>query len=301
MSQQQEKSGSLNEQPVRTRPRVRWTLSQRWLAATAALWSLLVLTALASPVLAPFDTFDPGSIRLADAQLPPYSQVAGRSYLAGTDGLGRDLFSAILYGARTTLVVAGVSTVLAIVIGTMAGVVAAYRGGLFESILMRIVDFQLSVPTILLALLLLAVFGQGLDKVVLAIVAAQWPYYARTARSAALVERQLDYMVAAKALGYSHRRRVFQHLLPNSLAPVLILAVVLFSEAMLIESTLSFLGLGAPVNRPSLGMLVANGFEFIIAGLYWITLIPGACLVGIVFATNLLAEAIRRVADPAEN
>jgi peptide/nickel transport system permease protein len=216
----------------------------------------------------------------------------------GTDGQGRDMLSAIFYGLRVSLYVGAASGVIALAIGTLLGVLAAYTGGRLEQFMMRIVDIQLGFPAILVALILLAVLGKGVDKIIIALVAVQWAYYARTARSAALVERNKEYMEAARALGLPSWRIVLRHLLPNALPPLIVVGTVQVAHAIALEATLSFLGLGLPTTEPSLGLLIANGYEYLLSGKYWISVYPGIALLLTILSINLVGDQLRDVLNP---
>ena len=235
---------------------------------------LIVLVAVFAPWIAPQDPYDLRQLDIMDGRLPPGSKsYTGMTYWLGTDDQGRDMLSGILYGLRTSLAVGFGASFLAMLIGMSAGLVAAYFGGWVESLVMRIVDIQLSFPPILIALILLALTGPGLGKIIVALVAVKWAYYARSARSIALVERRKEYIEAARCLALGDRRIVFRHLLPNCLPPLIVVNTVLVASAIALEATLSFLGLGLPVTKPSLGLLIANGFSYLISGKYWICLL----------------------------
>jgi peptide/nickel transport system permease protein len=261
--------------------------------AGLALLALIVLLALAAPWLAPQDPYDLSKLDLLDSRQPP-----GGKYLLGTDGQGRDMLSAIFYGLRVSLYVGVASGVIALTLGALVGVFAAYVGGRFESLLMRVVDIQLGFPAILVALILIAVLGKGLDKIIIALVCVQWAYYARTARSAALVERGKEYIEAARGLGLSHARIVFRHLLPNALPPLIVVGTVQVAHAIALEATLSFLGLGLPATEPSLGLLIANGYEYLLSGRYWISMYPGIALLLTILSINLVGDQLRDVLNP---
>jgi peptide/nickel transport system permease protein len=220
------------------------------------------------------------------------------TYLLGTDGQGRDMLSAIFYGLRVSLLVGVASGLIALTIGGLLGVLAAYAGGRFESVLMRIVDIQLGFPAILVALILIAVLGKGVDKIIVALVCVQWAYYARTARSAALVERGKEYMEAARGLGLGRARIVLRHLLPNALPPLIVVGTVQVAHAIALEATLSFLGLGLPTTEPSLGLLIANGYEYLLSGKYWISMYPGVALLVTILAINLVGDQLRDQLNP---
>ena len=265
----------------------------------AAVLLLIVAAAVAAPLVAPQHPYNLASLDLLDGQLPPGSRGdSGLLYLLGTDDQGRDMLSAILYGLRSSLLVGFSAVAFAATVGSALGLVAAWRRGRFDAALMRLVDLQLSIPAILVALMLLAVLGRGVGKIILALALVQWAYFARIARSAALVERQRDYVAAAQSLGIPASRVLFGHVLPNVLPPLSVIAAVEVANAIGLEATLSFLGLGLPVTRPSLGLLIANGFRFLLNGQYWISLFPGLALLVLVFAVNLIADRLREVLDP---
>jgi peptide/nickel transport system permease protein len=220
------------------------------------------------------------------------------AYWLGTDQQGRDMLSAIAYGLRISLLVATVSLGFAITIGVVAGVAAAYFGGRIDALIMRIVDLQLSFPAILIALILLALLGRGIDKVILALVIVQWAYYARTVRSSAIVERQKDYISAARCLALPNVRIMFLHLLPNCVPPLIVVATVQIAQAIALEATLSFLGVGVPITEPSLGLLIANGYDYLLSGRYWVSLFPGIALVATIIAINLVGDRLRDILNP---
>lgn len=259
----------------------------------------IVLIAVLAPWLAPQNPYDLTKLDLLDArQAPGARSMDGLTYWLGTDGQGRDMLSAIMYGLRVSLLVGVLSGVIALTIGSITGVLAAYVGGRFEQILMRVVDIQLGFPAILVALILLAVLGKGIDKIIIALVTVQWAYYARTARSAALVERNKEYIEAARSLGLSGARIVLRHLLPNALPPLIVVATVQVAHAIALEATLSFLGLGLPPTEPSLGLLISNGYEYLMSGKYWISVYPGIALLLTILAINLVGDQLRDVLNP---
>jgi peptide/nickel transport system permease protein len=208
------------------------------------------------------------------------------------------MLSAMLHGLRISLFVGVVAVSCALAIGAAAGLAAAYFGGGVEALIMRIVDIQLSFPAILVALILLAVLGNGVDKVIMALVAVQWAYFARAARGAALVERNKEYVEAARCLGLKQSRILWRHLLPNCLPPLIVIATIDIARAITLEATLSFLGLGVPVTEPSLGMLIANGFDYLLSGVYWISMFPGIALTVVIVAINLVGDQLRDVLNP---
>jgi peptide/nickel transport system permease protein len=261
--------------------------------------AVVIGIAVLAPLIAPQNPYDLAKLDLLDARLQPGEKgMSGMTYWLGTDGQGRDMLSAILYGLRVSLMVGVLSGVIALTIGSVVGVLAAYLGGRFEQFVMRVVDIQLGFPAILVALILLAVLGKGVDKIIIALVTVQWAYYARTARSAALVERNKEYIEAARSLGLSGVRIVLRHLLPNSLPPLIVVGTVQIAHAIALEATLSFLGLGLPPTEPSLGLLIANGYEYLMSGKYWISLYPGIALLLTILAINLVGDQLRDVLNP---
>ncbi|HEV8315684.1 MAG TPA: ABC transporter permease [Burkholderiaceae bacterium] len=259
---------------------------------------LLVGAALCAPQFAPQNPYDLAQLDILDARLPPLSRSDGRLYLLGTDEQGRDMLSGMLYGLRISLGIGVVATLLALSIGTALGLLAAYAGGRLDALLMRLVDIQLSFPAILLALVLITLLSPGIGNVALALVAVQWAYYARTVRAAALIERRKEYVEAVQGLGLSGARIVFRHLLPNCLPPVIVVAALQVANAIALEATLSFLGIGVPITEPSLGLLIANGQQFLLAGQYWMAVYPGLLLLVTILAINLVADQLRDVANP---
>lgn len=260
---------------------------------------LLIAAAICAPWITPQDPYDLRSIDLMDALLPPGElSMAGDPFLLGTDGQGRDMLSAMVYGLRVSIGVGVSSVLLALAWGIAVGLVAAYFGGWVDALLMRIVDLQLSMPSILVALILVALLGQGVDKVVLALVIVQWAYFARTLRAAAMVERKKEYVEAAIGLDVGRGRVMFTHMLPNALPPLIVVATVQAASAISLEATLSFLGLGVPVTEPSLGMLISNGFQYLLSGRYWIAVFPGVLLLVLIAALNVVGDQLRDVINP---
>ena len=261
--------------------------------------SLLLASALVAPLIAPQNPYDLAVIDMFDSRLPPGSvNATGMTYWLGTDGQGRDMLSAMLYGLRLSLLVGVTSGVLAIAVGVSLGLVAAYWGGLVEAVIMRVVDFMLGFPTILVALILLAVLGQGIDKVIFALIVVQWAYFARAVRGTAMIERNKEYVDAAVSLGLSRPRIVFGHILPNCLPPIIVIGTMQVAHAISTEATLSFLGLGLPITEPSLGLLISNGFGYLLSGLYWISVFPGLLLLVTIFCINVVGDRLREVLNP---
>jgi peptide/nickel transport system permease protein len=229
-----------------------------------AVFLLLMVAALLAPFIAPQNPYDLRQINFFDSRKPPgFTSAEGFMYLLGTDGQGRDMLSAMLYGLRTSLFVGAMSGVLAIIVGVILGLIAAYSGRWIDALIMRVVDFMLGFPTILVALVLLAVLGQGVDKVILALVLVQWAYFARAVRGVAMVEKSKEYVEAAICLGLSRSRILFRHILPNCMPPVIVIGALQIASAISTEATLSFLGLGLPITQPSLGLLISNGFNYL--------------------------------------
>jgi peptide/nickel transport system permease protein len=260
---------------------------------------LVLLLAILAPVISPQNPYDLAQLDVMDGKLAPGEKsAAGKPYLLGTDDQGRDMLSGIFYGLRISLFVGIVSTLVAAAVGLSFGLMAAYFGGWVDTLIMRVVDIQLSFPAILLALILLAVFGQGVDKVIIALITVQWAYYARTVRASALVEKQKEYVEAARVLALSRPRILFRHLLPNCLPPLIVVATVQVAHAISLEATLSFLGLGLPITEPSLGLLISNGFNYLMSGKYWISFYPGLALLFTIMSINLVADQLRDVLNP---
>jgi peptide/nickel transport system permease protein len=260
----------------------------------------IVLSAVFAPFISPQNPFDLGQIDIMDGRLPPGAESGDGKIVfhLGTDDQGRDMVSAILYGLRTSLMVGASSAILALALGTAVGLVAAYAGGAVDAIAMRVVDIQLSFPAILIALILIAVLGKGVDKVIIALVTVQWAYYARTVRGSALAEMGREYIEAAKSLALPRWRVIVRHLLPNCLPPLIVVATVQIANAVALEATLSFLGLGVPITEPSLGLLISNGFQYMLSGRYWISFFPGIALLVTIVSINLVGDHLRDILNP---
>ncbi len=261
--------------------------------------SVVVIAALMGPWITLQNPYDLAQIDIMDSRLVPGSKsLDGTTYWLGTDDQGRDMVSAILYGLRISLWVGIASGAVAFVMGTVIGLLGTYAGGRVDALIMRTVDIQLGFPPILIALILLALLGRGIDKVLLALVLSQWAFYARTVRATALVEREKEYMQAAQGLGLPPWRILFRHLLPNCLPPLIVVSTVNVANAIQLEATLSFLGVGLPITEPSLGLLIANGFQYILNGQYWISVFPGIALLIVVASINQVADRLRDVLNP---
>ncbi|WP_266064472.1 ABC transporter permease [Brucella intermedia] len=260
---------------------------------------LLILAAVFAPMIAPQNPYDLGAISIFDGLLPPGGQsMEGKNFFFGTDEQGRDMLSAILYGLRVSLLVGIVAASLAAIIGTVIGLIAAYAGRNVDNAIMRLVDLQLSFPTILVALMILAFLGKGVGNVILALVIVEWTAFARTARAAAMVETRKDYIAAARTMRIPGWKIVLRHLLPNCLPPLIVISTMLVARAISLEATLSFLGVGVPITRPSLGLLISNGYEYMFAGQYWIGLFPGVVLLLIVLSINIVGDRLRAIINP---
>ncbi len=273
--------------------------ASRLALAGLAVFVLILIVALGAPLISPQNPYDLAELDILDSKLAPGGRSAnGLTFWLGSDDQGRDMLSAIFYGLRISLGVGAVSTLAALAIGLTAGLTAAWFGGRIDTVIMRLVDIQLSFPAILIALILLAALGQGVDKIVIALVTVQWAYYARTVRGAALVERNKEYIEAAACLALSAPRILFRHLLPNCLPPLIVIATVQIAHAIALEATLSFLGLGMPITSPSLGLLIANGFTYLLSGKYWISFFPGIALLVTIVSINLVGDQLRDVLNP---
>lgn len=269
------------------------------LLGLALLLGIVLLAALA-PWITPQNPYDLLQLDVLDARLAPGSESmsAGFSYWLGTDGQGRDLYSAIAYGLRISLVVGLGSALIAAVVGTVVGLIAAYAGGWLDALLMRLVDMLLSFPGILMALMILAWLGKGVGNVMLTLVVLEWAYYARTARGQALVESRREYVEAARGQGISRWHILLGHILPNCLPPLIVIGALQIARAITLEATLSFLGLGVPITEPSLGLLIANGFQYMLGNEYWISVFPGLALLLTIVAINLVGDRLRDVLNP---
>ena len=267
--------------------------------AALAVVVIVVLLAVFAPLVAPQDPYDLAKLTLRDARRPPgFVGAAGYVHWLGTDAQGRDMFSAILFGLKISLQISVTAGGIALTLGATLGAAAAFLGGRTEALIMRIIDLQLSFPAILLALVLAAILGQGKTQLTIALIAAQYAYFARTAHGAAVTERSKEYIEAALSLPLPARTVIFRHILPNCLPPLIVVATVQIANAIALEATLSFLGLGLPPTEPSLGLLIANGFQYMLSGRYWISIYPGIALVALIIAVNLVGDQIRDQFNP---
>ena len=290
-------------QPVRVQTPFRRFLSDffdsKVAIAAIVTFVIILFIALFAPWISPQNPYDLMVVDVMNSRMRPGEKsLTGMTFLLGSDGAGRDMLSAIFYGLRTSLGVGVMSGLIALCIGMSVGLSAAYFGGRTDSLIMRVVDLQLSFPAILIALILLSILGKGVDKIIIALVIAQWAYYARTVRASALVERRKEYIEAATCLALSHRRIVLRHLLPNVLPPLIVVGTLQTAHAISLEATLSFLGVGLPQTEPSLGLLISNGFEYMLSGKYWISFFPGVALLVTIVSINLVGDQLRDVLNP---
>ena len=260
---------------------------------------VIIILALSAPLITPQNPYDLATLVLTDARRPPgFVGSNGFTHWLGTDAQGRDLLSAIIYGLRISLQVGFTAGVIAFLLGASLGTLAGFIGGRTEALIMRIIDLQLSFPAILLALVLAALLGQGKWQLIAALVTAQYAYFARTAHGAATAERSKDYVEAALSTPLTPTRVALRHVLPNCLPPLIVVVAVQVANSIALEATLSFLGLGLPVSEPSLGMLISNGFQYMLSGRYWISIYPGLALIALIVCLNLVGDQIRDQLNP---
>jgi peptide/nickel transport system permease protein len=269
---------------------------------------LFLLSSLA-PFIAPHNPYDTATIDVLDAELPPAWVTGGNpDFLMGTDAQGRDLLSTMLYGMRISILIGCGAVLLQAMLGILIGLISGYAGGKIDAFLMRMADVQLSFSTVMVAILISAIFQSsfGVSRyeelavplLIIVIGLAEWPQYARTVRASVLGEKKKEYVEAARVIGLNPGRIMYRHILPNTLSPVLVISTVQVANAIMSEAALSFLGLGMPVTRPSLGSLIKSGFEYIFSGVWWITFFPGVLLIILVVVINLLGDWLRDVLNP---
>jgi peptide/nickel transport system permease protein len=260
---------------------------------------ILALLALFASFVSPQNPYDLANLSLMDSRRAPgFVGTGGYTHWLGTDPQGRDLLSAIFYGLRISIQIGLAAGFVSLSFGAALGILAAYSGGRVENLIMRLVDLQLSFPAILLALVIVALLGQGKVQLISALVAAQYAYFARTAYGAAKAERGKDYIEAAVATPLGSRLVILKHLLPNCTPPLIVVATVQIANSISLEATLSFLGLGLPVTEPSLGMLISNGFPYMMSGRYWISVYPGVALIILIVAINIVGDQVRDQFNP---
>ncbi len=287
-----------------------WSFSRSPVAVLSAIVALLCIGgSVLAPWIAPQDPFDLATLNLSDAFKPPsWTEEGDAAFPLGSDDQGRDVFSAIMHGARVSLLVGVCAVLFSTLVGVSVGLTAGYVGGTADALLMRIADIQLTFPSILVALLVDGVVRAALPRevhdqialfvVIFAIGISNWPQFARTVRGSTLVERNKEYVLAARVIGLSRFRIMLTHVLPNVLGPVLVIATLNLGFAILTEATLSFLGVGVPPTQPSLGTLIRIGNDFLMSGEWWITIFPGAALVAMVLSVNLLGDWLRDALNP---
>ena len=287
-----------------------WSFKRSPVTVVSAVVALVcVLGAVLAPAIAPQDPFDLATLNLSDAFKPPvWAEEGDAGFPLGSDDQGRDVLSAIMHGARVSLLVGVCAVVFSTVLGVSVGLLAGYLGGTADAVLMRIADIQLTFPSILVALLVDGVVRAALPRethdqialfvVIFAIGISNWPQFARTVRGSTLVERNKEYVLAARVIGLSRFRIMLTHVLPNVLGPVLVIATLNLGFAILAEATLSFLGVGVPPTQPSLGTLIRIGNDFLMSGEWWITIFPGVALVAMVLSVNLLGDWLRDALNP---
>ncbi|MGO4999390.1 ABC transporter permease [Oceanisphaera sp. W20_SRM_FM3] len=274
-----------------------------------ALFVAFLIAAFLSPLIAPHNPYDLATIDILDSELPPsWLEMGDGRFWLGTDVQGRDIFSTILYGSRVSLMIGLGAVALQLLIGIIVGLSAGYFGGRLDNLLMRVADVQLSFSTMMVAIIVSAVFKATLGAefygqyavlmLVIIIGLAEWPQYARTIRATVLAEKKKEYVEAAQVMGFKSGRIMFRHILPNCLSPILVISTVQVANAIMSEAALSFLGLGMPVDQPSLGSLISMGFSYIFSGSWWITAFPGMYLVVLVLVINLLGDWLRDVFNP---
>ncbi|WP_292291490.1 ABC transporter permease [Marivita sp.] len=265
----------------------------------SALMAAFAFAVLAGPFLVAQDPYDIASLNLMDSYKPPVWLPGGDpQFWLGTDGQGRDVWASILYGARISLFIGLVAMVASCTIGTLLGLIAGFYGGIVDSVIMRIADIQLSFPSILIALFLMSAVGTGVDKVLIALTAVGWVVYARTVRGSTLSEIEKEYVQAAKVAGLPNHKIIRKHVLPNVLTPLIVIATIQVGTFVLIEASLSFLGVGVPITQPSLGLLIKNGFDVLFSGLWWTSVFPGVAIMMLVFGINLFGDFLRDELNP---
>lgn len=270
---------------------------------------MFFLAAIFAPLIAPYTPFQAGSLHLMDGFTPPFEQgMSGNLYVFGTDDQGRDIFSAIIYGARISLLVGFCAVLFAMVLGVTLGLIAGYRGGWVDTLIMRIADVQLSFPAILVALLIFGLAKAMIPRdyqdnlaiyvLIISIGLSDWVQYARTVRGTTMVEKNREYVQAARVIGVRPATILFRHVLPNVMGSVLVIATIGLALAIIAEATLSFLGVGVPPTTPSLGTLIRIGNDFLFSGEWWITIFPGIALVLLALSVNLLGDWLRDALNP---
>ena len=277
--------------------------------ASFSVLSFLVVISILAPVVAPYNTYDTATFDIMDAETPPsWMEDGNEDFILGTDIQGRDLLSTMIYGLRVSLIIGCGAVLFQALVGILVGLFSGYFGGKLDSFLMRLADIQFSIPYLIVAIFAGAIFklafGVGryaelaVPLLIIIIGTASWPNYARTVRASVLGEKNKEYVEAARVIGLSRLRIMFRHILPNTLTPVLVISTIQVANAVMSEAALSFLGLGMPITKPSLGSLIRSGFEYIFSGSWWITLFPGVLLVIFILVILLLGDWLRDVLNP---
>jgi peptide/nickel transport system permease protein len=278
---------------------------------SATVLLVFLLAAVTAPIIAPYDPWDQTQFDIMDSEIPPLGSAnSDDRFVLGTDAMGRDMFSTILYGTGISIAIGIFATLLQCLIGVTTGLVAGYFGGWLDSFLMRLADIQLSFPTLMVAIIVLAVFQTmvglhfyenfAIVVIVLVIGIAEWPQYARTVRACVLAEKKKEYVDAARVIGLNPVTIIYRHILPNTFSPLLVISTVQVANAIVTEAALSFLGLGMPITKPSLGSLIRNGFDFIFSGSWWITAFPAVVLIVLILSINLFGDWMRDVLNPKQ-
>ncbi len=276
---------------------------------SCAVFVFLLVSAVLAPWISPYNPYDPANIDILASETPPMWMEGGSSeYIMGTDAQGRDLLSTMIYGMRISITIGVFAVLLQAFLGIVIGLISGYFGGKLDSFFMRMADVQLSFSYLMVAIFMSAVlqaaigvgrFGEiAVPFLIIVIGLSQWPQYARTVRASVLAEKKKEYVEAARVAGFNSQRIIWRHILPNCMSPILVLSTIQVANAVMSEAALSFLGLGMPVTRPSLGSLINSGFEYIFSGSWWITAFPGILLVILVLAVNLLGDFLRDVLNP---
>ena len=274
-----------------------------------SIFVFLVVISFMAPVLAPHNPYDIATIDIMDSEIPPrWMEEGDERFFLGTDNMGRDLFSTMLYGLRTSVIIGIGAVLFQALLGITVGLTAGYLGGRIDAFLMRITDIQFSIPYLIVAIIASAIFqisfGVGrfeelaLPLLVIIIGISEWPKYARTVRASVLGEKNKEYVEAARVIGLNRRLIVYRHILPNTMTPVLVISTIQVAQAIMSEAALSFLGLGMPITKPSLGSLINVGFEYVFSGSWWITFFPGFLLVVFTLVIILFGDWLRDVLNP---
>ncbi len=274
-----------------------------------AVLMVLAIISILAPVIAPYNTYDTATFDIMDAETPPYWMEGGNEmFTLGTDIQGRDLLSTMIYGLRVSLLIGVGAVLFQAFVGIVVGLISGFFGGKLDSFLMRLADIQFSIPYLIVAIFTSAIFKlafgigryEDLAEILLIVIIgmSQWPHYARTVRASVLGEKNKEYVEAARVIGINQRQIMFRHILPNTMTPVLVISTIQVANAIMSEAALSFLGLGMPITKPSLGSLIRAGFEYIFSGSWWITFFPGVLLVIVVLVILLLGDWLRDVLNP---